>query len=1020
MRVQLNKEFTFDHLVEQLDYLKELGVRTLYLSPILQARPGSMHGYDVVNHRTLNPELGGEEGFERLMIELKKRGMTYVVDIVPNHVGVRSRLNEDWWDVLKHGRYSPAAERFGIDFNSQDGKITVPYSGTPGLQLIEDRMFTLHFNSEEGTLTLGPWDHHYPVCPHSLKTILFCTAPPDQNGVRADNWETRFERTRGDDVQIALDQMPWMSDLAHLKYIGKMCDRLDVLEHQRAEHSTEYGQLCYEIEQAVEGLSATSEKFRNYLAANIKMINESPALMKDVYQAQHWQIHDWIEAEQLFLNVSRFFDDNELWKQMVDNPEVFERTHRYQLGLIAQHVESVGIRIDHIDGLRDPAAYCRQLQEAVFLALAECEHRKMRLAGDQIGPLSPEIIGCITKMRREKIETPRMDILAEKITEHGEPCPDFGKEVSGATGYDFSALAAAFAVSRSGQAAYSKTYADYVIADYSHLPPDVAQSKLREDMDPVLARRKAKGDMADGPMKLEFRRVGRLLYDLFYPLKGEADADRADAIVEELAFVLREASKELPVYRTYGNDQELTKRDRKNLAAVFDKLAEREDIQKHQVAFVRQIFFEAADTRLSEPQRDKHLRSLLSWQELTGPVHAKGVECYLFNRLLHLCAALRDVGGNPERTNATSADLHELAEYNNKHLPRAMITDATHDSKLQLVVRSMSSAIAVTLENDPSRLLKFLNQMDSAASPYLHLMHGEPSFPNVNKVKFQVLTSILVSLPFDYASLTTLDKQTHQQRVIDYVTKSLKEGNEQASYKNPRDTEMRNMAQFMRHLFEDEKCFELIKGFTNELNPIAARQALGQMILKFGGFPGIPDSYQGTEVWFFGLTDPDNRRLVDYDKRREVLNEVQRLCTPGNLERLVRRIAADPTDNVAPMYVVKTGLEVSNSNFELFQKGDYYALPVQSFEVSDRTLERQHAFMRKLGDDAAITLVDLSGTGVSNSAYVELPDSLKGAKLRNSYTQKVVTPVIRDGRACLYLADVCEGLPGAVLVRESY
>jgi (1->4)-alpha-D-glucan 1-alpha-D-glucosylmutase len=328
-RLQFHKEFTFRHAIELVDYLSRLGVTHLYASPILTARPGSTHGYDIVDHNEVNPELGTLQDFEALVEALHKRGMGLILDIVPNHMGVGGKDNAWWLDTLEWGERSPHARYFDIDFKTNRrglrGKVMIPVLGDQYGKVLASGQIELRFDPESGTFSAWYHQHRFPIDPRDYRQIIGKAA-----SLRAPYREL-FERFE------ALEQLD-----------------ADVYEEGQA-LKRELAQRV-QSDPALEGhLTAAAQAFRGTPGEPDTWMRLHALLENQSYRAAYWRA----AADEI--NYRRFFNINDLAGIRVELPDLFEETHRLVLEWVrAGKVQ--GLRIDHIDGLFDPKQYCERLQ----------------------------------------------------------------------------------------------------------------------------------------------------------------------------------------------------------------------------------------------------------------------------------------------------------------------------------------------------------------------------------------------------------------------------------------------------------------------------------------------------------------------------------------------------------------------------------------------------------------------------------------------------------------------------------
>ena len=323
LRLQFHKDFTFDHALAQIDYFAGLGVSHLYASPITTARPGSLHGYDVVDPTQVSAELGGEAGLQRLVAALREKGMGLIIDIVPNHMGVGASENPWWADVLAWGERSQYARYFDIDWNTPvpglKGKVLAPTLGSDYAEALAGQI-KLQFDADHGRFQIAYYDHIFPVSATSHADLL--------RGHEADAWSRPFE----------------------------VLERLEQAEDLQDQAARAHGGL-QQFARSDAGKAAIAAVIAAHDGSNEKT---RPALHR-LLEQQHYRLSGWRCASDE-VNWRRFFDVNTLAGLRIEVPEVFEATHAlifrlYQSGLID------GVRIDHIDGLAWPGQYCRQLRQ---------------------------------------------------------------------------------------------------------------------------------------------------------------------------------------------------------------------------------------------------------------------------------------------------------------------------------------------------------------------------------------------------------------------------------------------------------------------------------------------------------------------------------------------------------------------------------------------------------------------------------------------------------------------------------
>ncbi|MCF5163248.1 malto-oligosyltrehalose synthase [Pseudomonas congelans] len=325
-RLQFHKDFTLDDAVPLVPYFASLGISHLYASPLLKARAGSMHGYDVVDPTVINPELGGEPALLRLVETLREHGMGLILDIVSNHMAVGGADNPWWLDLLEWGRRSPYAEFFDIQWNSPDplleGQLLLPFLSSDYGTVLQAGEIPLRFNAEQGSFYIEHYQHHFPVCPLTYDSLLQAVDHPQLKEMAQ-----RF---------TALAQFPQA--------------------YERARQArAELAELAKDS-QVLKGIEQVLAHFDSSKPEGFQRLHQ-------LLERQHYRLASWRTAGD-DINWRRFFDINELGGLRVERPQVFEATHGKIFQLIAEGLVD-GLRIDHIDGLADPRGYGRKLHRRV-------------------------------------------------------------------------------------------------------------------------------------------------------------------------------------------------------------------------------------------------------------------------------------------------------------------------------------------------------------------------------------------------------------------------------------------------------------------------------------------------------------------------------------------------------------------------------------------------------------------------------------------------------------------------------
>ena len=344
-RVQLHSEFRFTDATALVPYLATLGISDLYCSPYLRARPGSRHGYDIVDHTMLNPEIGTREDFDALADALSAHGMSQMCDVVPNHMAIMGQDNAWWMDVLENGPASAYATFFDIEWHPQDrdldGKVLVPVLGDPYGAVLERGELVLNFERETGTFAVRYHEHRFPLDPRECAPIveLALAAVADRLASEA--------AAQVQQVVDGLRSLPPRSET----------------DPSRVDARRTGARSCKD---ALARLASSQPVFRDALDIVVRRFNGTAGVaasfdpLDALLESQAFRLAYWRVASDE-INYRRFFDVNDLASLRMEDGQVFEATHRFLLGLAAEG--RIGaLRIDHPDGLHDPATYFERLQ----------------------------------------------------------------------------------------------------------------------------------------------------------------------------------------------------------------------------------------------------------------------------------------------------------------------------------------------------------------------------------------------------------------------------------------------------------------------------------------------------------------------------------------------------------------------------------------------------------------------------------------------------------------------------------
>ncbi|WP_223461118.1 MULTISPECIES: malto-oligosyltrehalose synthase [unclassified Pseudomonas] len=426
LRLQFHKGFTLEDAVPLVPYFARLGISHVYASPLLRARAGSMHGYDVVDPTRVNPELGGEAALRSLVSALHGHNMGLILDIVSNHMAVGGSDNPWWLDLLEWGRLSPYGEFFDIQWHSSDplmeGQLLLPFLGSDYGVALQDGTLPLRFDAWHGTFHVEHYEHRFPICPSDYGELLRIDAPLDTQ---------------------------------QAEQLKNLADRFSTLSYQTDAHSLAIP-LKAELRDLVSD-PALAQAIERHLNNYDSLTGEGFQRLHNLLEHQSYRLASWRTAAD-DINWRRFFDINELGGLRVERPAVFEATHAKIFQLVAEGLID-GLRIDHIDGLADPRGYCRKLRRRVdslsagrhlpiyvekILGEGETLHRDWSVDGTT----GYEFMNQLSLLQQD----PRgAQTLAELWQRHSERSADFSQEaqlsrqqiLSGSLAGDFESVAQA-------------------------------------------------------------------------------------------------------------------------------------------------------------------------------------------------------------------------------------------------------------------------------------------------------------------------------------------------------------------------------------------------------------------------------------------------------------------------------------------------------------------------------------------------------------------------------------------------
>ena len=775
-RLQFTKAFGFIDAAAIAPYLAKLGVSHVYASPFLKARPGSTHGYDVVSHTELNPELGSDADFREMISAFKAHGLGLIIDFVPNHMGVGGADNPWWLDVLEWGPHSEFASWFDIDWRSDHlylrDKLLVPFLGDHYGRVLESGDLLLRFDPDDGSFAVWAYDiHKLPICPYHYGYILG-------------------------------------NDHLDLERLGDMFANLDGRQRQVSNRA---GLLKSELA----NLYRNDSEVRCAIDRRMVTINGAPGefetwrRLEALIGRQFWRpAHFRVAADDI--NYRRFFNVNDLAGIRMEIPELFDRAHGLVMALLANRTID-GVRLDHIDGLLDPKAYCHRLREQAsrpFYLLVE------------------------------KILAPH-----ERLRENWN--------VDGTTGYEFANLATGLLIDASGEEAMTSIYSAFTGSEGS-FEDIVRQCKLQ---------------IMDNELASELNVLARLAGQI-----ARSNPHTADFTDNILRRSMREIVACFPVYRTYVDQEGAEHDDRRNIEWAFARARRNEpDLHSGVFGFLHLLLTgDLVRGPNSGYSRTLVFNAVMRFQQYSGPVMAKGLEdtaFYRYNRLL----ALNEVGGQPQKFGVSIAAFHQANAERARHMPYTMLASSTHDTKRGEDVRARLAVLAEVAE-EWTRLIEVWHRIlrtgyEQNGASLAPDKNDEYAFYQmlVGSWPSELVTGVIPDAPI---------LESFRVRLEAAMIKALREARLHTTWKSPNSEYEEATLAFVRRALDVSRknlFLESFVIFAERIGHLGWHNSIVQLVLKMTS-PGVPDIYQGAEKWAFSLMDPDNRRAVDFANQMKTLS----------------------------------------------------------------------------------------------------------------------------------------------------
>jgi (1->4)-alpha-D-glucan 1-alpha-D-glucosylmutase len=862
-RLQFRSEFGFRAAEAIVPYLEKLGVTHIYASPVFKARAGSPHGYDVVDPGKLNPALGTTADFERLHGTLKAAKMGWIQDIVPNHMAL-SHENPMITDLFENGPASPYYGFFDIlwdhPYPSLRNRLLAPFLG---------RFYGEALESKEIQITYGPngfsiryFEHEFPIKIDAYLPLL----------------TRRMESLTSKLGEEDPDYIKYLGTLYVLKGLATVTDRelrtgqIRFIKRVLWELYSRNGQLRTLIDQNVEvfnGVAGHPESFRDLEAL----------LADQVFRLSFWKV----ATEEI--NYRRFFNINELISVRVEEERVFEETHSFLFDLVSQGLID-GLRVDHIDGLYDPAGYLKALRDR---------------SGDRF-------------------------IVVEKILDHDEGLPETWP-VQGTTGYDFLNHVSGIFCQTKNRKAFHRIYTAFA-------PQESGYDELVANKKRLIIGKHMAGDIDN----------------LAHLLKTSASLDRhaSDITLYGLKRGLVEVMAQFPVYRTYIDQRGVSDGDKMTVEKATQRARRSIPGLSNEIDFIERFLLLKFDDYLSETEKTPWAHFAMRFQQFTGPLMAKGFEdttFYVYNRLL----SLNEVGGDPARFGTSLAAFHTFNLRRAEMWPNTMNATATHDTKRGEDVRARINVLS-EIPKEWEAQLKTWQRVNRNKKPVVQGVR----VPDRNDEYFLYQT-LIGTFPLDQTQVPEF-----RDRLKNYLVKAVREAKVHTGWLKPDEDYENGTLAFVERLLDPgtaDPFLESFLAFQKRIGFYGMLNGLSQTLLKVTS-PGVPDFYQGTELWDLTFVDPDNRRAVDFPRLARLLEGLIREAKK-DLLGLLKGLVEKMEDGRIKLFLIYQSLQARKAHAALFEKGGYLAI-----EAEGARKGHVAAFARRRSEKWSITIIPLFLTSV--------------------------------------------------------
>jgi (1->4)-alpha-D-glucan 1-alpha-D-glucosylmutase len=786
-------------------------------------------------------------------------------------------------DLLENGLASRWSGFFDIDWDPVKeelrGKVLLPFLGDQYGVALEKKQIQLEY--EDGSFFVRVYDNRLPLLPETYGDIL---------SFGIEDLRESIGGTAGHEELLSI-----------ITSAGKLPAYVETDPEMAAERVREKEIM----KRRLKDLYRSNGEIRAFVDRNVTVFNGTEGdpksfdlldglLLRQIYRLSHWQV----ATEEI--NYRRFFDINSLAAIRVEDPAVFEETHRFVFGLIEGGCVT-GLRVDHPDGLYDPSEYFDRLQRRCF-AIAMRSHLKEVRQDVDLPYGTTYIEPAISERYDEALKTQRhfkpFYIVAEKILGKGEIMPEEWPLFS-TTGYVFLNSVSGLFVDGRNAKAFDTLYRRF--------------TGMHADFQEVFYENKK--IVMEVAMSSEVNTLGHRLNRI-----AEMDRQTRDFTLNSLIKAIIEVIACFPVYRTYINGPDVKERDRHYVELAVSRAIRRNPALNQSIfLFMKRVLLLEFPADMDDKTRQAWLNFTMKFQQITGPVMAKGVEdtaFYVYNRLV----SLNEVGGSPDRFGTSPDTFHGQNIERIKNWPYALITSSTHDAKRSEDVRARINVLS-EIPGEWKEHVVLWAKLNSKKK----IVVNNRKVPDANE-EYLLYQTLVGSWPF--GTVSDGEYKSYRERIKGYMTKAAKEAKVNTSWINADRMYEEAMTVFVDTILDRERANPFLDDFVpfqKRISLFGMYNSAAQTLLKICA-PGVPDFYQGTEVWSLNLVDPDNRMPVDYGLRMRMLDEMREELFRRTAAEYAKDLTSSMEDGRIKLYITYRTLGLRRKTREVFEKGEYIPL----------------------------------------------------------------------------------------------